>query len=214
MFKAMERACASNYSPQVNESYGQDLPPPAYPKAVPTSLRLAKIVSTTILILALLLGIFILTGIFIRTSNGGCDCDTIPSGHRRLDREGHFEPLVAMASEEKPVREESPDDMVPLQLQLNKGAQELVDKNRKAHMNCVVEKRKATQTIANQPKLVITPYGNITSDPGVIQMVGEKMVISCQTGIKRTPAKLKGDHGVRRRSPSSKEELCDCNCAC
>lgn len=72
---------------------------------------------------------------------------------------------------------------IPLQLDFDDLAGELVQNNKKSRMNCVVEKKRAEQMIDHQPKTLNLPFGlNITTDPRFERVTGERMAIFCESG--------------------------------
>lgn len=46
-------------------------------------------------------------------------------------------------------------------------------------VNCVIERKAANQIITSESKHLVTPFGNITTDPKLIHLTGEKLVFSC-----------------------------------
>ncbi|XP_050312383.1 uncharacterized protein LOC126747661 [Anthonomus grandis grandis] len=72
---------------------------------------------------------------------------------------------------------------LPLQLDFDELAGNLIAKNQKSKMNCIVEKKRAEEIVDHQPKTVRLPFGvNITTDPRLEKLTGERMVIICESG--------------------------------
>jgi hypothetical protein len=61
-----------------------------------------------------------------------------------------------------------------------------MEKNQRAHMNCVVEKRRSEELVDHAPRSVQLPFGlNLTTAPRLEHLTGERMVISCESGQKQ-----------------------------
>ncbi|CAH2010107.1 unnamed protein product [Acanthoscelides obtectus] len=72
---------------------------------------------------------------------------------------------------------------LPLQLDLDELTQAFLEKNQRSKMNCIVEKKKAEELVDHQPKTIRLPFGvNLTTDPRLERLSGERMVIICESG--------------------------------
>ena len=50
-------------------------------------------------------------------------------------------------------------------------------------MNCVVEKRRQEEVVDRQSKQLHLPFGlNLTTDPAMERVLGERMAIFCESG--------------------------------
>lgn len=50
-------------------------------------------------------------------------------------------------------------------------------------MNCIVEKRRAEELVDHQARNVRLPFGlNLTTDPRLERVTGERMAIFCESG--------------------------------
>ncbi|RWS28384.1 uncharacterized protein B4U80_02888 [Leptotrombidium deliense] len=140
-----------------------------------------------------------------------------------------FEPLTAASDGDS-----KSDSKLPVQLHMDGEAGDLMRNAGKGEMKCSVERKTAVQIIASEPKMLMTPYGNITTDPRLIHMTGEKMVITCGSNPKRdkksknilTAIKIEpksiGDkerleprkkRSADKSEPKTKKE-CACDCSC
>ncbi|PRD32303.1 UNVERIFIED_CONTAM: hypothetical protein NCL1_20886 [Trichonephila clavipes] len=69
---------------------------------------------------------------------------------------------------------------------------------------------------------LMTPFGNFSTDPKLVQLMGERMVMSCISAVKqpnkksskakKAAAKLAA--GLLPRPRRSTKEMCSCNCDC
>ncbi|KAF5280540.1 hypothetical protein FQR65_LT00291 [Abscondita terminalis] len=72
---------------------------------------------------------------------------------------------------------------LPLHLDLDDIAGSIIDKNQRSKMNCIVEKKRAEEVVDHKPKSIQLPFGlNLTTDPRVEHVTGERMVILCESG--------------------------------
>jgi len=190
--------------------------PPAYSKPASDSLKMARMISKTLLGITAMLGFVILTSFYIQ-ARASRDCACYRGAESRNGP--YYEPLTAESGEDGQRK-------LPVSIQMNGPAGDLLMKrmNTKGHVNCVVERKAATQIIASEPKMLITPYGNITTDPRLIHLSGEKMTFTCKSANKEMPNKKNAkkdkeandtveSRSKRSTSVESKSE-CACNCAC
>lgn len=52
-------------------------------------------------------------------------------------------------------------------------------RNDNEKVNCIIERKAANQIITSDSKQLVTPFGNITTDPKLIHLTGEKLIFSC-----------------------------------
>jgi len=193
--------------------------PPAYQRPVSDSLNMAKTVSKTLMTMTAILGVVVLVAIYIQANGRGCSC------YRGSEsRNGpYYEPLTAESEGKERKR-------LPLSIQMSGTAGDLMKKISKGNVNCVVERKAATQIIASEPKMLITPYGNITTDPRLIHLSGEKMVFTCKKANNKEMSKRmknkndkfdSNEHEINetvesrsKRSTHSSKSECSCDCAC
>ncbi|KAI1297189.1 hypothetical protein HDE_04718 [Halotydeus destructor] len=146
------------------------------------ALRIAKMISCTLIAMSAIIGVFIFMSALVQ-SRGSCRVGPYASESRNGP---FYAPLTSSASDEN-----NGGKRMPLRIQMDASATDFLRHNKKGHMSCAVEKKTATQIIASEPKLLITPYGNITTDPRLIQLKGEKMVFTCSTKDRMLPRKNK-----------------------
>ncbi|GBM36767.1 hypothetical protein AVEN_273804-2 [Araneus ventricosus] len=203
--------------------------PPAYDKPVSTTLKVARILSVTLLAVTTIIGIMVLLGIYIHQGYQ-CQCDREavsasqlqPVSAARIDRMDH-EPTYT-ADEKDPQVKGKGGMSVPLKLELDAALGTVLKdpKNKKAEVNCVAETRKASQVIHQDPKMLMTPFGNFSTDPKLVQLMGERVVLSCISAVKQPKksskakkAAIKVDAaGLLPRPRRSTKEMCSCNCDC
>ncbi|XP_049862500.1 uncharacterized protein LOC126355954 [Schistocerca gregaria] len=72
---------------------------------------------------------------------------------------------------------------LPLTLDFDDLAGSLVERNLRARMDCVVEKRRLDQTVAQPARELRLPFGlNVSTAPRLEHSTGERLAISCETG--------------------------------
>ncbi|XP_054164745.1 uncharacterized protein LOC128962399 [Oppia nitens] len=191
-----------------------DLPPSEFQTYQSSeSLKMAKVISKTLLAITAIISCLVIISIYIQTNNR-CSCG------RQKSRNGpYFEPLVA-ESEDKEKRR------LPLSIEMAGSAGDLMKKmNTKGHVNCVVERKVTNEIIASEPKMLITPFGNITTDPRLVHLTGEKMVFTCNSANKETNKKNKTKSDLNdkesqvielraKRSTEKVKSECACDCKC
>ncbi|XP_067135558.1 uncharacterized protein [Centruroides vittatus] len=184
----------------------------AYKQPGSNSQKLTRIISYTVVTMTVIIGVFVLAGMYIRSQRRECPC-TIQENqvYNRQVASIEEEPLNAVASEVVPKKLS-----LPLKLQIDDSAGKMLNKNQKAHVNCIIEKRKASQIISQEPKTLMTPFGNITSDPGMVHLTGEKMIFSCFSGVKKNKPRrpIKNATFLGDKSRPRRETGKDCMCAC
>ncbi|XP_023235310.1 uncharacterized protein LOC111634706 [Centruroides sculpturatus] len=101
-------------------SMGQDILPPAYKQPGSNSQKLTRIISYTVVTMTVIIGVFVLAGMYIRSQGRECPC-TIQENQfsRRIDKLASIEeePLNAVASEVVPKKLS-----LPLKLQIDDSA--------------------------------------------------------------------------------------------
>ncbi|XP_067125657.1 uncharacterized protein [Centruroides vittatus] len=188
-------------------SAGSDLPPPAYRKPYSNSIRIARILSTTLVFVSIVVGIVVLLALYLQT-NTKCSCPVNESVGRRVVDDHRALPRRAPADDRDLDRVSS--KKVPLKLMLDGKANGMMKKNKMSRVNCLVETKKTTQIIVPRPKMVITPFGNFSTDPHLIHIAGEKMIFSCFGENKKS--KTKKPVGPRVTKRSAGELACSCLC--
>ena len=88
------------------------------------------------------------------------------------------------SSESEDEEDEKPIHIrLPLQLDFDDLAGALMEQNQRSRMNCMVEKKRAEEVVDHKPKTVALPFGvNLTTDPRLERISGERMVIFCESG--------------------------------
>ncbi|XP_077286959.1 uncharacterized protein LOC143911789 isoform X2 [Arctopsyche grandis] len=87
------------------------------------------------------------------------------------------------SSDENDVAREPIRITLPLQLDFDELAGALMEKNQRSRMNCIVEKRRAEELVDHQPRNLRLPFGlNLTTDPRLERVTGERMAIFCESG--------------------------------
>ncbi|GIX81467.1 uncharacterized protein CDAR_224631 [Caerostris darwini] len=203
--------------------------PPAYDKPVSTTLKVARILSLTLLAVTTIIGIMVLLGIYIHQGYQ-CQCASEsmsasqiqPMSAARIDRMDH-EPTYT-ADDKEPQTNKGKGMSVPLKLELDAALGTVLKdpKNKKAEVNCVAETRKASQVIHQDPKMLMTPFGNFSTDPKLVQLMGERVVLSCISAVKQPKKSSKAKKaaakiaaaGLLPRPRRSTKEMCSCNCDC
>ncbi|XP_074596926.1 msr-110 [Brevipalpus obovatus] len=139
------------------------------------TMKIVKFISYSLMCMTAVLGTFILMSAYVQ-AGARCDCSRYHASESR--NSPYYEPLTALSSED------TADEIrkLPVRIQLEGEAGDLLKSGKRGRINCEVERKTATQIIASEPKMLITPYGNMTTDPRLIHMTGEKMFFSCSTG--------------------------------
>ncbi|CAB3369772.1 Hypothetical predicted protein [Cloeon dipterum] len=185
-----------------NVSYTTEAPP-AYKQPRATTVQVAKIVAVTVIVASAIIGGCILASAWIQ-SRATCELlfmeQQLQQAQQQLDGDRpSFQALVqdnaaeeskesSTTTERAAEEPESQQNMVklnklPLQLDFDELAGALMDNNQRAHMNCVVEKRRSEELVDHAPRAVSLPFGlNLTTPPRLEHLTGEKMVISCESG--------------------------------
>jgi len=201
--------------------------PPAYDKPVSTTLKVARILSLTLLAVTTIVGIMVLLGIYIHQGYQ-CNCGIAeqvaasqvqPVSAARIDRMDHDNTYTA---DDKTAKDQDKQLPVPLKLELDAALGTILKdpKNKKAEVNCVAETRKASQVISQDPKMLMTPFGNFSTDPKLVHLMGERMVLSCISAVKPSKKASKAKKmankvaGMLPRPRRSTKEMCSCNCDC
>jgi len=145
----------------------------------------ARIISATLIIVTLLMGFFLLSAIYIQTASR-CVCAYGPGMYQQESRDTpYFEPLKALSSEgtSKEMRN------FPLRIHMNDPKSFLNGENN-GRVSCEVTRKTASQVIASEPKEIQTPLGNVTTDPKLLHLTGEKLFFTCYNGEKPKPVVL------------------------
>ncbi|XP_054720257.1 uncharacterized protein LOC129229902 [Uloborus diversus] len=205
--------------------------PPAYDKPVSTTLKVARILSLTLVAVTTIVGIMVLVGIYIHQGKQ-CSCGEVdaassmsqqPLSSARIDRMDHG-PTYTTGDQEQGGEKVTVNKNLPrpLKLELDAALGTILKdpKNKKAEVNCVAETRKASQVITQDPKMLMTPFGNFSTDPKTVHLMGERMVLSCISAVKPSKKSSKTKKAAAKlstmlpRPRRSTKEMCSCNCDC
>jgi len=178
--QSQKEQAAGNLDDETQSTYGHQSE--YSPTNVLQTMKLARVIALSCL------GMTAVLALFVMINSGGCRCDC--RGVAESSGNPFYESLIAGPSEVNGRRKG-----MPLRIEMQGDAGELLKRNKKGKVNCSVERKVATQIIASEPKLLITPYGNITTDPRIIHMTGEKMIFTCNAG----KAEKKGKKGDKHR---------------
>ncbi|XP_013777551.2 uncharacterized protein LOC106462197 [Limulus polyphemus] len=220
MEKPKDGSSVMDYGPDGHNSLGPDFPPPAYPKRNTSALKIARTVSFTLIMITFLIGVFVLLGCYIRLHQSKCECEfeNIPQQvplesvqHQSEIKRYDPDPLLAVDSQPIPSKKMT---AIPLRLHLDGDTGRMIKKNHKARVNCVVEKKKSMELTAHEPKTVMTPLGNITTDPRLIHVLGERMVFSCHSDMHNTHKPMDNYKEIPSRSRRDINNMYSCDCSC
>ncbi|XP_046920407.1 msr-110 isoform X1 [Dermatophagoides farinae] len=146
----------------------------------PTAMLVARLIARTMLFMTVIIGSFILVSVYIQSKSLQCtEFTTAEASHGGP----YFEPM--MATSEPDDEYSSGQRHIPLSLRMSGRAGEMINAmgdDEKGHVNCVIERKTANQIIASEPKKLMTPFGNITTDPRLVHLTGEKLIFSCHSG--------------------------------
>lgn len=159
-----------------------------------TAIAVAKLISRTLLLITLIVSLLVLVTVYIQSKNQGLRCEYgLRASESSRDGGAYFEPLTSDSGDsadfDGPPMSSGGGGAgrkIPISIRMSGRAGDLMNAapNGKGHVNCVIERKTANQIIASEPKKLITPYGNITTDPRLIHLTGEKLVFSCHSGDK------------------------------
>lgn len=168
------------------------LPPPAYKRPGSERLKLSVVLASALVAVSVVVGVVVVLVVHLKGQQCACAVpSTLPS---------------AQALKGGP---DLSDGVIPLKLQLDPLAGQRLKKNQRAQVSCVVEKKKASEVIAHEPKMLITPFGNMTTEPRMVHLTGERMVFSCLSGTRDdNPRNGRVKRGI------AEEKDCACNCSC
>jgi len=149
-----------------------------------------KLLSLTMIAVTCLMGFFLLAAVYIQTNNR-CVCAYGGASGSSMSAESqnapYFEPLKALSSEEtsKEIRN------LPLRIRMHGDARDLMSSGSNGgRVSCEITRKTASQVIASEPKELNTPFGNITTDPKLMHLTGEKLFFTCYNGEKPKPVVL------------------------
>lgn len=208
-------------------------PPPSPPRPLqaykrPGSdrLKVSVVVASALVAISVVVGVVVVLVVHLRAQQQmQCACgNTAPQAAAFQARAGHDLSAAPSAS----VTSKLP---IPLKLQLDPLAGQLLKKNQRAQVSCVVEKKKASEVIAHEPRTLMTPFGNMTTEPRMVHLTGERMIFSCLTGTRDEPrggstpfprgagpaasVPPQGSAAASRMKRGIAEEKdCACNCSC
>ncbi|XP_059469464.1 fibronectin-binding protein PlpA isoform X2 [Neocloeon triangulifer] len=186
-----------------NVSYTTEAPP-AYKQPRAAAVQITKIIAVTVIVASAIIGGCILASAWIQ-SRATCELlmmeQQLQQAQQMMADNPSYQALVQdnaaeeskessttteRASEEQNNSQQLPanrPNRLPLQLDFDELAGALMDNNQRAHMNCVVEKRRSEELVDHAPREVSLPFGlNLTTPPRLEHLTGEKMVISCESG--------------------------------
>jgi len=147
-----------------------------------------KLLSLTMIAVTCLMGFFLLAAVYIQTNNR-CVCAYSSGGPMSAESQNspYFEPLKALSSDEtsKEIRH------LPLRIRMHGDARDFMSSGSNGgRVSCEITRKTASQVIASEPKQLNTPFGNITTDPKLMHLTGEKVYFSCSNGDKPKPVVL------------------------
>ncbi|XP_037283191.1 uncharacterized protein LOC119176142 [Rhipicephalus microplus] len=224
MDKAQEAAAAAagmaqmDYPASELGSIGRDLlPPPAYQRPGSDRLKVSVVLASALVAISVVVGVVVVLVVHLRAQQQmHCACAPLPQAAALKGRAGD---LSSAASGN--IVSKLP---MPLKLQLDPLAGQMLKKNQRAQVSCVVEKKKASEVIAHEPRTLMTPFGNMTTEPRMVHLTGERMIFSCLTGTRdeprgagnksRDPVAAPGQGPSRMKRGIAEEKDCACNCSC
>nr|XP_050047171.1 uncharacterized protein LOC126544027 [Dermacentor andersoni] len=227
MDKAQEAAAAAagmaqmDYPASELGSIGRDLlPPPAYQRPGSERLKVSVVLASALVAISIVVGVVVVLVVHLRAQQTHCACAPLPQAAALKGRAGDLSSAASGS-----VISKLP---MPLKLQLDPLAGQLLKKNQRAQVSCVVEKKKASEVIAHEPRTLMTPFGNMTTEPRMVHLTGERMIFSCLTGTRDEPrgagAASRGPAGAaapgqgngpsRMKRGIAEEKDCACNCSC
>ncbi|XP_050544768.1 uncharacterized protein LOC126907484 [Daktulosphaira vitifoliae] len=103
--------------------------------------------------------------------------------HQQISRNVESQQQAAISGGNEPSAPTPVQVKLPMDLDLEGIIGNLLEKNQRSRMNCVVEKKRAEEVMDHQPKTVRLPFGlNITTDPRFEHVTGERISIICESG--------------------------------
>lgn len=163
-----------------------ELIPDYSPRMESTALIVAKLISRTLLLITLIISLLVLVTVYIQSKNMA-HCEYGIGARESRNNPAYFEPLTSESSDPN-FESNTPNSgrKIPISIRMSGRAGDLMNAapNGKGNVNCVIERKTANQIIASEPKKLYTPYGNITTDPRLVHLTGEKLVFSCHSGDK------------------------------
>ncbi|XP_076356838.1 uncharacterized protein LOC143250252 [Tachypleus tridentatus] len=218
MEKPKDGASVADYGSDGHSSIGSDFPPPAYPKRPSSAPKIVSIISLTLVMMTILIGVFVLLGFYVQLRHSECDCglEKVPQPFslersNRQSKPTYYDPDPLLAV---PSRSSKKITAIPLRLHLDGDTGRMIKKKNKARVSCDVEKKKTMALTAQKPKTLITPLGNITTDPRLIHIMGERMVFSCHNDMRNTHKPMNDYKEIPSRSRRDTSNMCDCDCTC
>ncbi|XP_064466425.1 uncharacterized protein LOC135377724 [Ornithodoros turicata] len=175
------------------------LPPPAYKRPMSDKLKMSVVLASALVAISVVIGIVIVLSVHIRSQNCACQ------DGNKLEAVD----LPALGSNTVPSK-----IPIPMKLQMDPLAGQMLRKNQRAQVSCVVEKKRASEVIAHEPKMIMTPFGNMTSEPRMVHLSGERMIFSCLTGPRDETSKNIRGISRNKRGIASEEKDCACDCNC
>uniref|UniRef100_T1J248 Uncharacterized protein n=1 Tax=Strigamia maritima TaxID=126957 RepID=T1J248_STRMM len=195
-------------------TYSMDQPPPAYKKPEAPSVKIAKIIAATLFGLSVVIGGVVIASVYIQTKN---QCILIPQTVPFDTLNGAESAPIAEALQQGPAEQavESQEDNsagsdekihIPLQLDIDDLAGQMMENNQRARMNCLIEKKKAEEVVTQTPKQLRTPFGNLTTDHRYVHITGESMSLSCRSGNARSIRPIPMDD-VRQQQQQQQQHM-------
>ncbi|XP_040064292.1 uncharacterized protein LOC8027870 isoform X1 [Ixodes scapularis] len=179
------------------------LPPPAYKRPGSERLKMSVVLASALVAVSVVVGVVVVLVVHLRGQQQlQCACAQALPAAMAFTGRGGAQPDLSSGLASK----------MPLKLQLDPLAGQLLKKNQRAQVSCVVEKKKASEVIAHEPKTLITPFGNMTTEPRMVHLTGERMVFSCLTGTRDDSPRNARNGRVKRGIAEEKD--CACNCSC
>ncbi|XP_022237425.1 uncharacterized protein LOC111084971 [Limulus polyphemus] len=190
----------------------------AYPKRPSSAPKIVSIISLTLVMMTILIGVFVLLGFYVQLRQAECDCglEKVPQPFslesiERQSKASRYDPDPLLAV---PSQSSKKMTAIPLRLHLDGDTGRMIKKKNKARVSCDVEKKKTMALTAQKPKTLITPFGNITTDPRLIHVMGERMVFSCHSDMRNTHKPVNDYKEIPSRSRRDTSNMYDCDCTC
>ncbi|KAH6948772.1 hypothetical protein HPB50_026287 [Hyalomma asiaticum] len=152
----------------------------AYQRPGSDRLKVSVVIASALVAISVVVGVVVVLVVHLRAQQQmHCACTPLPQAAALKGRAGDLSSAASGS-----VVSKLP---IPLKLQLDPLAGQMLKKNQRAQVSCVVEKKKASEVIAHEPRTLMTPFGNMTTEPRMVHLTGERMIFSCLTGTRDEP---------------------------
>ncbi|GAB6025775.1 hypothetical protein CHUAL_011756 [Chamberlinius hualienensis] len=205
-------------------TYTVDQPPPAYRKPELPSVKVTKIVAVTLLLVTLIAGLTAVAIVYIQhnlkcthmTDSMSLQQKTVNElpqsskliqdkpNNRQNKQQATKEKVNSKAANPEVGPSDAQDQMkrlnFPIHIDLDDITGKMMEKNQRARLNCVIEKKRSEEIIPRSSKTLQTPFGNLTTDPKFTHITGETMSLTCRGGNDRVAVPMADNPSVN--SPS------------